>query len=114
MTFRFVHLGVNFGNIPWTQFVDGQMPRVAVDWIRYSATDWIMWTDKPLYQLTHELRSLVSAHDQFVLFEFAAHAKDGWHQQWVWDWLNVARDSKTGYRIGANPLAFLLPPSSKS
>jgi hypothetical protein len=112
VSYRYVHLGVNYGDMNRTALIDSQMNYVAKDWIRYTAADWIIWTNKPFPQLAHEVRNLISANDQFMLFEIAPGARDGWHFKWVWDWLNIARDPISGFQ--RTTLADLLgayPPS---
>lgn len=91
---RFIHLGVNFGaNIPGTVAVDAHLNIVAPDWLRYSNTTWLIWTDLPMETLVERMKPAFIEGDQYLFAGIdTTHGMQGMFTQFVWDWINRPRD----------------------
>jgi len=89
---RFVHVG--FG-------VSGEVPidaleklfATALDWIRYDAHCWILYTTTELDTWRDRIRALpeIKTSDSFLLLEVEVNARSGYMQEYVWDWLQKSR-----------------------
>lgn len=112
MTFRYLHIGINFGGYPKVAELEPVIESIARDWVRYTPSNWIIWTDKTLPLCSHALKAALSQLDQFMIFELATGQKDGFHYTFVWNWLNTPRNPFTGFVPGkdGNALAGLGKP----
>lgn len=79
------------------------------DWIRYSATGWIVWTNYTPQQISSYLRQAINPEDQLLAIYLDASAYDGWMPPWVWNW--IASKQQNSSLAGALGL-INSPPSS--
>lgn len=106
MAHRYVHIAINFGlGFPQTNALEPWVRMFADDWMRFTPTNWVVWTTKSNADIAATLRGALTLNDQFVLFEIHPMNRDGMHYEWVWAWLNEPRPE--GYR----PPTPLPPPS---
>jgi hypothetical protein len=91
MPHRFLHIGMNFGEVIKTTELEPVVQAVADDWIRYTPTNWIIWTGASNADVAAALRRNLTLNDQFLLFPINPLERDGYHQPWVWEWLNRPR-----------------------
>lgn len=112
--YRYLHVGVNFGNLPYPVVVDNGIGYLVNDWIRYTPNNWIVWTNKTVSEFSHSLKGYLTLHDTFVVFELKPGPADGMTYQWVWDWLNASRDPQTGTRLSQLNVGLATRPSISS
>jgi len=75
--------------IPKVEDVDRVLSiSVGDEWIRFSPTQWFVWTSKTTENLTQLLRGAVLPHNQCVVCALSLEAADGAAPEWVWKWLN--------------------------
>ena len=60
MTYRMFHVGFMFPGVPKVRDLEADFSALG-DWIRYSQTGWLLWSDKTSGEI---LRSLMVAVDQ--------------------------------------------------
>jgi hypothetical protein len=85
------------------------MNTLCNDWMRYADNAWMLWTDKPLTQLTGAIRTILNAADGVLALSINPHdTPAGAMPPWVWTWFNRYRDQHTGlvnWPTSALPLA---------
>src|SRR6185437_16433127 len=90
---------------------------IGDDWIRYSSTNWILWTSKPLQHVSVLLQPHLAPSDQMLIAELG----DGYFgivSPWIWEWIRSKRPDLNYINqtisppslLGVNPLA----PTKKS
>ncbi len=92
---RFVHLGLN----PRTLLprdthnkIENYLNAVAIDWYRYAAQNYVLWTNKDLASLTRELTQLPDLQNfYFLATEFSRPQANGMMPQVFWEWLSKVR-----------------------
>jgi len=57
------------------------------DWIKYSHSSWIVWTDKSVDQIYAIIKPKLGPNDQFLVAPIDLSQKQGWMAQWIWDWI---------------------------
>jgi hypothetical protein len=107
MNHRYVHVSLGYQVHPWDpKIIDPIASQVSTDWIRYTPSTWICWTDKNLVTISDMFRTKLDTVDHIMV-----HAMDrselpcGIMPMWIWDWVNLERDAVTGKPISASPLA---------
>jgi hypothetical protein len=88
---RFIHIGLTFGETLKAVELEPAIQAIADDWIRYAPNNWIIWTTATNQEVSAALRRNLTLNDQFLLFPINPTDRDGWHHQWVWDWLSKPR-----------------------
>ena len=91
---RYVHIGFNYEDA--TAPID-ELEKTfnkAVDWLRYDAHCWILYTGLELDVWRDRIRNTkgITENTGFVLTEFNAERTSGWVEEWIWDWLTKKRD----------------------
>jgi hypothetical protein len=88
MTYRLAHIGFMFPGVPKVRDLEPVFDRIAPNnWIRYSMTSWLVWTDKSNAEiLVHILAAIDPADNVFVS---GVEGTDfiGRQPNWVWTWL---------------------------
>jgi hypothetical protein len=84
---------------------------LAADWVRYTSTTWILWTEKSTLTCSEMIRPKLDRGDHFMVVaaDISADAA-GTLPKWVWDWMNRRRDPSTGWVALPEPV--LPTPSS--
>jgi hypothetical protein len=57
------------------------------DWVRYSATSWIVWTDKQPRTIFLMLRPYLDAADQVLIVPIDMTDSFGFLSPWIWTWI---------------------------
>jgi hypothetical protein len=78
------------------------------DWIRYSATNWLIWTDKSTAALFVTLRPHLDKMDQVLIVPIDIDEPFGSLSPWVWNWINSKLPSSP-IKIGEQAEHWLLP-----
>jgi hypothetical protein len=71
------------------------------DWIRYSITSWIIWTDKPVSEIYARIRPFLDPGDQILIVKLDMQDSFGTLSPWIWNWIN----SKAPSIIDTGPAA---------
>jgi hypothetical protein len=88
---RFVHVGIHYSaaEVPLEEIEI--LFSKALDWVRYDAHCWILYTSSELHVWRDRLKKILSQKDHFFLCEFepvAGEGYAGWMKQDIWDWIN--------------------------
>jgi hypothetical protein len=100
---RFLHIGFAFPGPPKMRDLEPVLSTLG-DWVRYSATSWILWTDKPTTELFLRIKPHLDAADQFLIAKIDPDDSIGWLSPWIWTWMR----SKGVQVVQGNALAQLL------
>ena|SRR5690242_7381764 len=103
--FRFVHIGFAFPGALKMRDLEPAFNALGGDWIRYSATNWIIWTDKPSNQIFYMIRAFLDNDDQVLIAPINVHELFGSLQPWIWNWMNSKLSSPAINTNPANALA---------
>ena len=88
--YRFVHIGFAFPGVIKMRDLEPVMTTMG-DWIRYSATSWILWTDKTALQIFVTLQPHLDAQDQVLVAGINPQDTFGRLTPWIWNWMNSKR-----------------------
>jgi len=91
---RFLHIGINFktpNDIIRINTLAGAMDVIAPDWLRYTPTNWLVYTDKTAQQMTDALRPFLQNDEYLILPIDITGDRQGWMTKMVWDWLSKPR-----------------------
>lgn len=75
-------------NFPRPTVVEDKLNYTSKDWIRFSNSQWFVWTSTPKAQLVSELRTIVLDDEQFAVMALMPEAADGFAKPWIWEWIN--------------------------
>jgi hypothetical protein len=84
---RFIHIGFNFNGPILTTALEPAMMQLG-DWIRYSASCWIVWTNYQPHVIADHIKNYVGPNDHYLVVALDMTAHQGWMPKWVWDWIN--------------------------
>jgi hypothetical protein len=73
---------------PKTLGVDSALNATGDEWIRYSFSNWIVWTEKPASEISRAVRGGLGSDDQVIVAELNLNERDGWAAKWIWEWLD--------------------------
>jgi hypothetical protein len=83
---KYLHIGFSGGTQPTQDAMDSLL-RQSSDWLRYSPSAWIVYTNQSQNWWTDQLR-LIKAESKFLIFEISPATKWGWADKWIWEWLD--------------------------
>ncbi|RLP25292.1 hypothetical protein D8676_12695 [Mesorhizobium sp. YM1C-6-2] len=69
------------------KLIDEALTPIALDWIRFHAWTWLLWTEKSPDQITNTIRLRLKPEDHLLVMPIAPDAYEGWALPWVWDWI---------------------------
>ena|SRR5262249_32285782 len=110
--YRFVHVGFAFPGALKMRDLEPAFHAMGDDWVRYSATSWIIWTEKPTGTIFLRLRPYLDAEDQVLIVPVNMVEAFGSLSPWIWTWINSKFPRpvvETGLSAN-NALQKLLPP----
>ena len=108
MSYRFVHVGINFGDpLKNPAYLRTTWDYVSPDWIQYTRANWILWTNVSLGTCNQALKDALTLNDQFLIFEMPESLRDGFHYEFVWRWLTKPRNPFTGAVLEPSPTGTL-------
>ena len=82
---NFLHVGFAFPGVPRMRDLEPAFYATGDDWIRYSATSWIIWTEKPTHVLLLMLRTYLDPNDQVLIVPIHAGNAAGFLAPWIWE-----------------------------
>jgi hypothetical protein len=88
MAYRFLHVGGVFASFPKTSLVDAALNGTGDEWIRYSNSNWIVWTARSAADLFAMLKPAFGLDDQVLIVEPNAKERNGWLSHWIWQWID--------------------------
>jgi hypothetical protein len=94
MSKHFVHLGMMFPNVPRTFYFDQILTSLHEDWLRYSATSWLLHTEKTPDDLALVLQPHLQQDEQMLIVVVDMGQRNGWLAQWIWAWI-ISRHNPT-------------------
>lgn len=76
-------------NLPRTVVLENLLTQNATDWIRFSGSQWYVWTQVPIKDLRNAMvGAIIVGEEQFIISSMETLAADGVSKRWIWDWLN--------------------------
>lgn len=92
---RFFNLGVAFARgVPRTAEIESSaLDWIAPDWLRYTPTNWLLYSEKNAQQLSDLLHPYFPTDHFLVLPVDVSLGVQGWMSQFVWDWINRPRNA---------------------
>jgi hypothetical protein len=88
MTNRFVHVGFCFKGVPRILDLEPIFTSFGGDWIRYSETNWVLWSSFNAYEVFGRLMPRVNPDDQVLAVHFTPDECWGSLPPWMWMWMN--------------------------
>lgn len=64
----------------------------ALDWARYAANNWIVWTDESANAWFHRLVPQLEGNDTLFICRLDIGEMAGHMPSWIWPWLTEPRD----------------------
>jgi|ERR1700728_123094 hypothetical protein len=109
---RFMHVGFTFAGVPKVLDLEPAFYAIGDDWIRYSATSWIIWTERPATEIFARLRPHIDANDQVWVIKIDLTDSFGSLSPWIWTWINskIPRAVSTGDAADRLLPPLLMPP----
>lgn len=101
---QFIHVGFAFPGVPKVLDLEPIITSVCDDWIRYSMTNWILWTSRDAKAIYSEIHQHVDTNDQLLVIPIEPNFCAGRLSPWIWDWINSKRGPIT------KPFTLALPP----
>lgn len=84
-----IHVGFAFPGVPKMRDLEPIMSAIADDWIRYSSTNWILWTSRTAPEILNVIFTNIDPQDNVLVSPFDAKGCIGRLPQWAWTWLNT-------------------------
>jgi hypothetical protein len=89
---RFLHISFTFNEgLPKVRELEPAFNFLAPDWMRYSPTNWIVWTPRPVSDFLYGLKPLIGASDSILIVKIDMSDRNGWQPKWVWEWIDRKR-----------------------
>jgi len=85
---RLMHISFHFPGVPKVRDLEPVISAIGDDWIRYSVTSWILWTDKPAIEIYNRIRPHLDKDDQVLIIKMEMGEGFGWLSPWIWTWIN--------------------------
>jgi hypothetical protein len=67
---------------------------LAIDWIRYSDTNYLVYTSSDVNKWQERLLEFVKPDGSLFICEVAVDKRNGWMTQGFWDWVKKDRATK--------------------
>jgi hypothetical protein len=83
---RFVHVGLAFPGIPKMRDLEPVMDSISDDWVRYSVTNWILWTSREIPEIGVVLEKHLDQTDQYLIAPIDFSNGAGRMSPWIWEW----------------------------
>jgi hypothetical protein len=88
---RFLHIGFTWSGVPKTAELEPLFDALSKDWLRYSPTSWIVWTDRPASDFLYALKPKMGAEDLVLIVGISMSDRNGWQPKWIWEWIDRKR-----------------------
>jgi hypothetical protein len=86
---KFYHRSFIFPGVPNMRDLEPAFSESGDDWIRVSATTWIIWTAKDTNAISYRVMPLLDMYDNFIISEMNPRLTFGRMPPWVWTWINA-------------------------
>jgi hypothetical protein len=109
---RFLHVHFNFWGPPRILDLEPVFSNLG-DWIRYSNTGWILWTDIPVTNVRAALDEYIDENDFVLVVGVEKNQISGGLPLWIWEWLNSKMPN--GFLVSERPgkISYSGPPARK-
>ena len=89
---KFFHIGFTFRDGP-PKVVEMEpiFNRLADDWLRYAANNWIVWTPRPASDYFYALKPILGINDSMLIAKLDLSERNGWLPQWMGEWMDKKR-----------------------
>jgi hypothetical protein len=83
---RLVHVGFSPAAAPKLKELEPFFASLG-DWIRYSPTGWLVWTNYTPQQISDYLKPQLNPNDHMLVLFVDPVGHQGWMPPWVWNWI---------------------------
>ena len=84
------------------------MAQISTDWIRYSTTNWILWTDKTTGEVIAVINNHIDASDYVLAVDLDMNTRFGRLSPWIWEWIDSKGQTDPTVSYDQNELLRLL------
>ena len=85
---RYVHVGTSLSTSKRTEDIERVLDRHADDWFRYAPNCWILWTDRPIANISRAIRRELKRVDEVLVLPINIEiGYAGFMDPSVWEWL---------------------------
>jgi|SRR5579859_1462559 len=95
---RFIHIAFNWSGAPKIKELEGPLFNQATDWMRYAPNCWVVWTYQDSNEWYRRVRPFITERDRVFICEININDRQGWMDQWAWNWLNRPRKAEVEFR----------------
>ena len=90
---RFLHVGFVGLGLPKAKELEAVFNTWALDWVRYSTSNWILWTNDTPNQFYNRIAPHLTVQEQVLVSELDRNigTSQGWLSKFIWDWINKTR-----------------------
>lgn len=93
MTHRFYQIGIQFPTLPRSPAIDSILDWNNLDWVRFSESNWLIWTDKHANQLYQLIGPHLFQTEQIFIVAIDERDRAGMLTQWIWNWLDAKKET---------------------
>lgn len=91
MARKFLHIGFVFTGPPRVKDLEPVFDASGDDWMRYSASNWIVWTERSAAQWYSIISPHIALSEQVLIIGVDMNERYGWLTRSLWDWMDVRR-----------------------
>lgn len=91
MAYKFLHIGFAFSGPPRVVDLEPIFNGSDDDWIRYSATSWIVWTQRSANDWYLVVQPHIGPQEQVLVVGLDMNERSGWLTKSIWDWIDIRR-----------------------
>jgi hypothetical protein len=104
---RFVHVGFSFAGLPKILDLEPIFSDMG-DWIRFSSTGWLIWTELELPDINAKLIECVDLSDSYIISGVENNQISAFAPRWVWNWI-ASKLPPNSFDVGDPPALKRLP-----
>ena len=88
---KFLHIGFVFSGPPRVKDLEPVFNAAGDDWVRYSNSNWIVWTERSAADWYMIVRPFISTTEQVLIVGLDMNERNGWLTMAIWDWIDLRR-----------------------
>ena len=105
---KFIHVGFAFPGVPKMRDLEGAMTQASIDWVRYSRSNWLLWTDRTPAGVIAVISTHIDTNDQVLAVELDINTRFGRLTPWIWQWIDSKGVTSPTVTVDQNELLRLL------
>lgn len=111
---KFVHIGFGFAGVPKILDLEPVFSEMG-DWIRYSNSGWLVWTDWSVKRINAKLVAHIDDEDHYIITAVEKNQVSAIAPKWIWEWIvsKMPEDSFTLFDPPSTKAVSTLPGGKK-